>query len=336
MEESVEGEQGILYHYTSAEGLRGILEGNGVIRASDARFSNDWMEFEHGLKLLTDQLEVERKANLTTEEREILIEIESMIETQKSQIQSAYIFALTVNDDDLSHWRGYTPRNGGYAIGLLREELIKVVTDLGYDASPCLYRLDSKMAVLQERLGLTMRKAARVLKKFRETYPDQSRIPEILKLLVDLGFPSATEKSMSKILNKTMEQSAAVAETTMIEIVTAGFSGEISVAAIMFKHDSFSAEREFRIAYQPPNPLLMDFNDDPGPLIGFKERNGIIVPYAELPIFNKNRKVLAEVVIGPRPEEEQKLVAKSVSLLLSRHGYENCKIRFSEIPFKSN
>ena len=40
----------ILYHYTTAEGLRGIIE-DKAIWASDYRFLNDATEFEYGMSL---------------------------------------------------------------------------------------------------------------------------------------------------------------------------------------------------------------------------------------------------------------------------------------------
>ena len=105
----------ILYHYTTAEGLRGIIKSKSIW-ASDYRFLNDAREFRYGLSIF-DDIFVDRKKRMQPEAVEVLERGRHWIEVTSDFDFSLLIASFCEHDDLLSQWRGY---NGalGYAIGL--------------------------------------------------------------------------------------------------------------------------------------------------------------------------------------------------------------------------
>lgn len=95
-----------------------------------------------------------------------------------------------------------------------------------------------------------------------------------------------------------------------------------------FKHPSFSEEREWR--------LLIDNDSTPAPSlpIRFRSRNGVITPYVECPIGNKNapNDYLSELIISPT--SNQKLMVDSFQYYLTWLQFSNYKIRVSDIPYR--
>lgn len=115
----------VVYHYTTAAGLVGILE-NRVLHATDMRFLNDSHEFIGGLDQVSEILN-ERVSTRLSQFRQLrrqalygytLNEITETSSEKMRQAREHYLYGVTCfceNDDLLSQWRGYGV--GGYAIG---------------------------------------------------------------------------------------------------------------------------------------------------------------------------------------------------------------------------
>ncbi|MHA2023598.1 MAG: hypothetical protein ACTSWQ_08040, partial [Candidatus Thorarchaeota archaeon] len=97
-----------LYHYTGATALIGIIK-NESVWASDARFLNDWREFEEGLSILVNLLQSAKTHSKGDPiKKQLLNNLEIVWAAFKEQKRSAYVFSLSTEFDDLSQWRGYT------------------------------------------------------------------------------------------------------------------------------------------------------------------------------------------------------------------------------------
>ncbi len=118
----------LLFHYTTAAGLKGILE-SGTIWATDAEFLNDALELRFGRDTLREQLLdlserlAESSAVGSPEEAraETLASAAGQLEPGSSihdsqRSHSVYVACLCEDGDLLSQWRGYGA-GGGYAIG---------------------------------------------------------------------------------------------------------------------------------------------------------------------------------------------------------------------------
>lgn len=106
--------QGILYHYTDAAGLLGILESN-CFRGTDARFMNDPLELSHGIQILRGSCSGEFGQRFPTTSR-LLMETAEMRELLNEE--TAYLASFSTDDDQLSQWRAYASDGCGYAIGI--------------------------------------------------------------------------------------------------------------------------------------------------------------------------------------------------------------------------
>ena len=125
-----------LYHYTTAEGLKGIVE-KCEIWASDIFSLNDKSEIYHGRDMLLDHL----KKNTLSEEhggrkRQQFITALEGINPEK--VSPTYVCSFSQEHNDLSQWRAYCP-HGGYAIGLPQERLGKLASDRGFALYKCAY-----------------------------------------------------------------------------------------------------------------------------------------------------------------------------------------------------
>lgn len=85
-----------LYHYTTAEGLRGIVESK-ILWATDVRYLNDPLEFNHGLQEVWESF---RKGNPHTYGG-LLEEVNDTLERQR-QLREVYVTCFCEVDDLLS------------------------------------------------------------------------------------------------------------------------------------------------------------------------------------------------------------------------------------------
>lgn len=91
-----------------------------------------------------------------------------------------------------------------------------------------------------------------------------------------------------------------------------------------FKNQGFIEEREFRIVFTPFNEL---------PDISFRTNNNSLVPYINAP-FDKNGKIpLKSITIGPAKDKDY--TSDGIRFFLDYHGYDNVKIEYSAIPYRT-
>jgi hypothetical protein len=102
----------LLYHYTSAEGLLGILN-NRAIWASDIRTMNDMRELNYSTDLLRELAIAKASTNNIPELLECCSSISELLDTDLR----SYAVCFSELADDLPQWRAYAGGIGGYAIG---------------------------------------------------------------------------------------------------------------------------------------------------------------------------------------------------------------------------
>lgn len=131
-----------LYHYTSAAGLKGIIESN-ELRASNARYLNDSAEVLLGIRHVRTILKAHKKGQGAANQIRLLDEIWRWIPLLENVSDRAYAVCFCRTDDLLGQWRGYANMGGGYSIGFdpkefdmdrereLEPRLLKVIYDRG-------------------------------------------------------------------------------------------------------------------------------------------------------------------------------------------------------------
>lgn len=113
--QSREVDHPVLYHYTSADGLLGILQ-SGKLWATASDFSNDLTEVDFAKGRAENYL---RTVEIAEPLRTIGLSIAEYLSGAGEPLQRAYVFSFCAEDDLLSQWRGYG-HAGGFAIGFSR------------------------------------------------------------------------------------------------------------------------------------------------------------------------------------------------------------------------
>jgi len=107
----------MLFHYTTIEGLRGIIE-NRSLWFTDIDSVNDPMELHYGKKIIEDeiskQIKKQKNENIISMLKDIQMDLDSLT---KKIIHRPFIACFCENDNLLSQWRGYSAGNGGYCLG---------------------------------------------------------------------------------------------------------------------------------------------------------------------------------------------------------------------------
>ena len=114
----------IVYHYTSADGLRGILNSKSVcLRMTDSRFLNDKEEITHGSQLVKKLIdEYDNNPEATLPGIPSHTEFMSMLLGSIAD-RSFYSTSFSSETEQLSQWLSYCPQQGGYAIGFDKQQL---------------------------------------------------------------------------------------------------------------------------------------------------------------------------------------------------------------------
>lgn len=104
-----------LYHYTTADGLLGIVSSN-LLRASNALYMNDASELQYARTLIQEVIAEKLAAGGALPGLEFLNRCARDNFSILSFLQP-HVACFCESGDLLSQWRGYADRGGGYAIG---------------------------------------------------------------------------------------------------------------------------------------------------------------------------------------------------------------------------
>lgn len=196
-----------LYHYTSMDGLLGIVA-SGTIWASDTRYLNDRSEATHFRDLL--RVRVQQRiaapgASRPTPFEEILAAIQS------TRAFEAFVASFSEDGDSLSQWRAYCPAGVGFSIGFEAGTLrTGYIRDPAGGSSHFVYGQLSKVRYLPEEPS-----------------------PALDRLL------DSTEDVVLTLL-KTVPGAEAVGKAEAV-------ASMISYLAPIYKHEGFGGEHEWRL-----------------------------------------------------------------------------------------
>ena len=289
-----------LFHYTSAGGLKGILE-DGCIWATDSAFLNDSSEISYAakevathIKNLIQGMEITNPGHASHDWyrlghlKAVLEVLEKYNEAEDwapttlppHAIDGAtYVSCFTENPDQLSQWRGYGGR--GYSIGFTRDSLD--INNLTIDGAPP---------------GL---------------FP--SPVTEIT-----YGRPGL-EKVLQAVTEWLMTRPIPVIPT---EVHLVDAFGHILPRFAEVKHEAFKEEQEWRVT-------VPSYGHGPASNLHFRE--GIrLVPYLKLRF---DPSAIAFVYIGPGGDFNDK---RALRAFLAASGYDLDRvwIEHSSAPFRGS
>lgn len=254
-----------LYHYTNAEGLKGILT-TGEIWATHAFYLNDPREVSYGHGILKGAIATFGRLISTPKHYTFLRKCFESFEKQMSQegdLPAAYFASFSTEADDLSQYRAYSDGGAGYCLGFATAELVENAGQPTHGAGS-LFTLEV-MDYSEPRQETAMEGI------FIEGW---NRASEIVDQL-DGPDPEEIYRRIAEIC------------------VYVAFR-----LCIYFKQPGFQSEGEQRIVptpFGPPGALPLN------PFMDSRICDGLFVPYLKIPIADKNGKTsLKEIYIGPK------------------------------------
>lgn len=141
-----------LYHYTSQDGLLGILRHN-ILWATDIRYLNDSSEHQYGKDLVEHTIENRKLIDpLNAAFYDGLIGATDLLTVFKH-----FVISLSEEKDLLSQWHGYTPIGSGFNIGLDGSILAQNVRgSLNSTFVKCLYQPPEQINEINNLLNDTL------------------------------------------------------------------------------------------------------------------------------------------------------------------------------------
>jgi hypothetical protein len=284
-----------LFHYTSAEGLFGILQ-SGCLWASHRNFLNDTSEFQSLLKLLPALFEVSNlPSNWLRNQFSSALKLFDMFESFVLSMYVAEKGSQEFKDGLLDHWKDYG--KNGYAIQFCQRKLSEVFQkEATRQAGASGFVISSPVFYLP-----TSRKKL------------NQRHVEDLERLMAMG-PALVRNKLGLALGKDKD---------------AGIALSLLLASGFVKNEHFANEREARIVYALP--FVEGHRQRP---VFFRQQGYLTIPYIKLlegTLLGKETPI-ERIVIGPGVQKENEIALK---LLLKTKGLSSIELRRSSIPFRS-
>jgi hypothetical protein len=314
----IEEPKELLYHYTTPEGLLGII-GNGSIRATHVRYLNDRTELKNALSPeFEDQILNNIFPSLDEERKKSLRKLRQNKKTPEVFVASftddasAQVEGETRPGDRLSQWRAYSNPTGGFSLGFDSKlimggwKLSGLKGTLANLLLRCKYNTEEKRKAA-ERLGIW-------------GFGILSQVPD--SHMIHFRKESGREPNSAE-----RELIEKYSETSALATVDAKYFIE---EAARFKDMAFSEEREWRIVIHADHQKLLDAHcsDSNSPIVQFRQGKFGLTPYINLPLqLTTPESPLRRIIVGPSPNEEE--TVGGVKLLLESKGI---KIKTDESP----
>jgi len=180
----------VLYHYTTQEGVIGILSERAV-RATRIAYLNDAREYTFALDATAKVLEARRASLSSKNERDAA---DGLLGLMSAWTQgTSFVFSLTAVEDDLSQWRGYGGTGTGYALGFRTAAIRQLEHVQGWRLFPCLYRESTQQRLITELVDRWFdhyRRAAKTAARHNDS--------PVINLLLDFFAPLSVLASLIK------------------------------------------------------------------------------------------------------------------------------------------
>ncbi|MCK0509571.1 DUF2971 domain-containing protein [Aromatoleum buckelii] len=288
-----------LYHYTSLNGILGILSSRRIW-ATHASYLNDASEFFHGLSF------AKQLAGGIFMEDDYLAAFGWAVRHGLEAVSAdeLYVASFSEKADLLSQWRGYCPAGAGLCLGFDVDQLRTFCQGKGYRLEQCIYEHREQIQQVEDLVS----KCFEGFPKPRLTRCDFENLDSKSKVDAEINYRLRTSEGSEK------PQADAAIER---------LCAEITEIAPLFKNQGFHEEAEWRIvARHPEEPTK------------FRTASSYLAPYVELEVLSEPAEsALREVIIGPNPN--QRRCESSVKMLLASFGLSEVEVKTSPLPFNS-
>lgn len=363
-----EVEKGLLYHYTTQDGLLGIID-SSCIWATHAGFLNDASEFKRGLGIVRHQLDEFRfnpssvkMARQSTSPAEAELERvmvdnfrRALLVVDEVDVFVASFFdatkSSTTNEgrdagDVLDQWRAYSKGNMGFSIGFDKASLSNHIAQMGISScvitrGSCNYDEDLQEKYLKGLIDEFGSSILTQIYSFIHNFAHERApaLPRRLREISNQPRDAELERLVEEISNRIEESLSAFEEVMGKEFKRIDREIITQLAKIMkplafIKHPSFGAENEWRIAE-------FDFRTKSN--LKFRPSPSSLVPYREihLPIDDPDSNIIRRIVVGPSPKIHEAVLATKMFLRckgcrVKEHGSERgIEVAPSQLPFRN-
>ncbi len=135
----------ILYHYTSLNGLLGIVKAK-TLWMSDIHYLNDTEELRQFANFIA--VDIMRRKERGEPNIRVLEQFRNWLLDRSASGPMMFVGSFTENGNLLSQWRGYCPYGKGVSIGFEPSRLIETAGGASFSIGRCIYERDE-----QERLA---------------------------------------------------------------------------------------------------------------------------------------------------------------------------------------
>jgi len=302
--------KGLLFHYTRAEGLKGIIEKN-ELWATSAYYLNDSTEITYGYALLKEVLDNWITENPRPEDS---LSLGIAREFQRSfgvdflnmnVVQPIYLACFCEEDNLLSQWRTYG-QSGGYSVGF-RLPAPDLLSGQGFKPEPNIFT--SKWVKVDYDRSEQVRKCRAVLDPLLAIFDDR----ETAQAMATIGdHPLLGYAVLRRI----------IVDMLMEEIVG-------------FKNQAFEVEQEWHVVVRH-RELTKQGTDDGGKTltpVHFRTSKGMLVPYVKLIPSDPTKKLpIASVRSGPTLDKTT--AGMAVGMMLHTYGFPGVRVQGSDIPVR--
>jgi len=304
----------LIYHYTSAEGLKGIIN-EQAIHCTNCLFLNDLKEYflvVHLLKnnfnavCIDEDTSLCLKASLTR-----LLDMTETLFIGLKEYSAAYISSFSSKGDLLSQWRGYCP-NGGYSLGFSKKILEKSARNQQFKMKVVEYVSD------HDKPASLINSLSEFFKRFKKEIPALTYDP------THYNIRSSGLRALLPLIppeGKTIEEVKKEAHKIRLLEKKFGLVLHFTLMDLMpfYKDQTFKEEEEIRVASISNETLY------------FKCSGNLLKPYRRLEF---EQDALKEIIIGPTSNIEQ--CELGVNLFLQSQNIGNVTVKRSEIPYRSS
>ncbi len=297
----------IIYHYTSADGLKGIVESN-ELWLTNTVFVNDTTE----CKALQEKRDMPGKDILSN--LDVALAYCDMIFKQKADCNNRYIISFSKRDL-LSQWRGY----GSFCIGFAAKELVRN----GFTLHKCLYEEKEIMQWILDKAKMPEWNG----EWKKEKWEMESNRSWQLKYAADYLMSVASVKYKNASYSEEQEIRLTVVSDHDCENDFFGKNVYKSQPPIHFRVDP---------TLKVPVPYVKFFISNGGKQEAEQGRERTIPEIKDERIKkeqNQKRELLPikEVIVGPMVHQKEAEIA--CEILLGEKGY-NAPVNRSEIPYR--
>jgi hypothetical protein len=199
-----------LYHYTTADGIVGIVEAQ-TIWATDARYLNDTSELSYANDVVQDVARELLERGVGDVAATFLEAASLRLLDSLTTMLDVFVACFCEDGDLLSQWRGYASTNGGYALGfdpgVMRHKTGLALRRVAYDKADQRALVRQPLQFFVDWLSQPEEDAA--VNEFRV----QTALTEVLYVLSDCLFcfkhPSFREEREWRLVRTTLRDESA-------------------------------------------------------------------------------------------------------------------------------